>query len=98
MAASFLLRTYQDAVVRSVPATVPVTEEIPGAHVEVLVREGQRLSENDDDTLSHRLAVIALSGPDRATLVERYERAVELLPFELSPVRAGLLPFASPSQ
>jgi D-alanine-D-alanine ligase-like ATP-grasp enzyme len=98
VAASFLLRTYEDAIVRSVPATAPVTEEIPGAHVEVLVREGQRLSENDDDTLSHRLAVIALSGPDRQTLIERYERAVELLPFELSPVPAGLLRSSSPSQ
>ncbi|HET6847591.1 MAG TPA: ATP-grasp domain-containing protein [Gaiellales bacterium] len=98
VAASFLLRTYEDAVVRSVPATVPVTEEIPGAQVEVLVREGQRLSENDDDTRSHRLAVVALSGPDRDTLIQRYERAVELLPFELSPVRAGVLPYASPSQ
>ena len=93
VAASFLLRTYEDAIVRSVPDTAPVTEELPGAHVEVLVREGQRLSENDDDALSHRLAVIALSGPDRETLISRYERAVELLSFELVPLRV-----ASPSQ
>jgi biotin carboxylase len=97
VAASFLLRTYEDAVVRAVPDTAPVRDHLPGAHVEVLVREGQRLSENDDDVLSHRLAVIALSGPDRETLVRRYERAVELLPFELAPVSARL-PFASPSQ
>ncbi len=45
----------------------PRCEALPGAHIELLVREGQRLSENDDDVLSHRLAVIALSGPDRAT-------------------------------
>ena len=54
---------------------------------------GKWLSENDDDALSHRLAVIALSGPDRETLVSRYERAVELLSFELVPLRV-----ASPSQ
>jgi biotin carboxylase len=88
VAASFLLRTYHDAIVRSVPDTAPVNEAFPGAHVELLVREGQRLSENDDDVLSHRLAVIALSGPDREALVERYEQAVELLRFDLAPVPA----------
>ena len=87
VAASFLLRTFEDAVVRSIPDAAPIMEAFPGAQVELLVREGQRLSENDDDVLSHRLAVIALSGPDRETLVERYRQAVELLPFELSPVR-----------
>ena len=86
VAASFLLRTFEDAIVRAVPDTVPVNEAFPGAQIELLVREGQRLSENDDDVLSHRLAVVALSGPDQATLNERYQRAVELLPFQLSPL------------
>jgi biotin carboxylase len=88
VAASFLVRTYDDAIVRGVPDTAPVSEAFPGAHVELLVREGQRLSENDDDVLSHRLAVVALSGPDRETLVERFEQAVELLPFDLERVPA----------
>ena len=65
-----------DAVVREVPDTAAVTEAFPGALVELLVREGQRLSENDDDVLSHRLAVVALSGPDRESLIERYQQAV----------------------
>jgi biotin carboxylase len=90
VAASFLLRTFEDAVVRSIPDAAPLLEAFPGAQVEILVREGQRLSENDDDVLSHRLAVIALSGPDRQALVERYDEAVSLLPFELSPVRVGV--------
>jgi D-alanine-D-alanine ligase-like ATP-grasp enzyme len=98
VAASFLLRAYSDAIVRSVPDPAIVTDALPGARVEILVREGQRLSENDDDVLSHRLAVIALSGPDRRTLVERYERAVELLPFGLAPLPVPLLGSTSPSQ
>jgi biotin carboxylase len=89
VAASFLLRTFDDAIVRSIPDTVMINEAFPGAQVELLVREGQRLSENDDDVLSHRLAVIALSGPDRKTLVDRYQRAAGMLAFELSPVRVG---------
>ncbi|HYW28190.1 MAG TPA: hypothetical protein VE824_00170 [Gaiellales bacterium] len=47
---------------------------------------------------AHRLAVVALSGPNRETLIQRYERAAELLPFELTPVTAGALRYASPSQ
>jgi hypothetical protein len=90
VAASFLLRTFEDAVVRSIPDAAPLLEAFPGAQVEILVREGQRLSENDDDVLSHRLAVIALSGPDREALVGRYDEAVSLLPFELSPVLVGV--------
>jgi hypothetical protein len=71
-----------------VPDTAAVAEAFPGAFVELLVREGQRLSENDDDVLSHRLAVVALSGPDRESLIERYQQAVKLLPFDLAPVPA----------
>ena len=86
VAASFLLRTYQDAIVRSLPDTAAVTEALPGAQVELLVREGQRLSENDDDVLSHRLAVVALAGRDRNELMVRYRRAAALLPFQLAPL------------
>ena len=60
VAASFLIRTYQDAVVVSVPDPAPVLERFPGSTVELLVRPGQRLSENDDDLVSHRLAVVSL--------------------------------------
>ncbi len=85
-ATSFLLRTYADAIVRRVPDTRPVLERFPHAHVEILVRPGQRLSENDDDVASHRLAVIALAGPSRRDVIRRYALAVSLLPFELEPV------------
>ena len=89
--ASFLLRTYADAVVRTVPDPTTVLERYPHAHVEVLVRPGHRLSENDDDTASHRLAVVALAARDRASLLARFAEAVDLLPFALesapAPVR-----------
>ena len=52
VAASFLLRTYEDAIVRAAPDPATVYEALPGAHVELLVRVGQRLSENDDDVRS----------------------------------------------
>jgi hypothetical protein len=86
--ASFLVRSYEDAVVRSVPDPTIVLERYPHAHVEVLVRPGQRLSENDDDVVSHRLAVVALAARDRPSLLARFAEAVDLLPFELEPVSA----------
>ncbi len=88
VAASFVLRTYADAVVRSVPDPTTVLERYPHAHVEVLVRPGHRLSDYDDDTLSHRLAVVALAARDRASLLARFAETVDLLPFELRPVPA----------
>ena len=89
MTASFLLRAYDDAIVRSVPDPTIVLERFPHAHVEVLVRPGHRLSENDDDTVSHRLAVVALAARDRAGRCwRRFAEAVALLPFELEPLSA----------
>ena len=67
VASSFVLRRYMaDGIVESVPDPAAVVERFPGSQVELLVRPGQRLSDNDDDSASHRLAVVAMSGPDRA--------------------------------
>ena len=87
VASSFVLRRYvEDAIVEAVPDPAAVVKRFPGSQVELLVRPGQRLSENDDDSASHRLAVVALSGPDRATLLRDWEEAQRLLPFSLRPV------------
>jgi formate-dependent phosphoribosylglycinamide formyltransferase (GAR transformylase) len=90
VATSFLLRTYSDAIVRSVPDPTEVMQRFGHAHVEILVRRGQRLSENDDDTASHRLAVIALAAPDRDAVCRRFDEAVAMLPFDLDPVTASV--------
>lgn len=87
VASSFVLRRYvEDAVVNAVPDPAAVTDRFPGSQVELLVRQGQRLSDNDDDAASHRLAVVAMSGPDRETLLRDWEEAQQLLPFSLRPV------------
>lgn len=86
VASSFVLRRFvEDAVVEAVPDPSAVLDRFPGSQVEVLVRPGQRLSDNDDDSASHRLAVVAMSGPDRATLLRDWEEAQRLLPFTLRP-------------
>ena len=87
VASSFVLRRYMaDGIVESVPDPALVVERFPGSQVELLVRPGQRLSDNDDDSASHRLAVVAMSGPDRATLLSDWEEAQRLLAFELREV------------
>jgi biotin carboxylase len=87
VASSFVLRRYvQDADVGSVPDPSQLLERFPSAQVELLVRPGQRLSDNDDDSASHRLAIVAMSGPDRARLLHDWEAAQRLLPFELRTV------------
>ena len=87
VASSFVLRQYiEDGVVESLPDPKAVIDRFPGSQVELLVRQGQRLSENDDDSASHRLAVVALSGPDRASLLRDWREAQQLLAFELRPI------------
>ncbi len=84
-AASFVVRVYEDAVVRRVPDPAALCERFPDARVELLVRPGQLLSENDDDMLSYRLAVVALAARGRERLYERYRELVRALDFELEP-------------
>jgi biotin carboxylase len=87
VSSSFVLRHYaQDAVVDAVPDPNAVVKRFPGSRVELLVRPGQLLSDNDDDSASHRLAVVAMSGQDRASHLRDWEEAQRLLPFELRPV------------
>jgi biotin carboxylase len=87
VASSFVLRRYiDDGYVGTVPDPNIVKARFPGSQVELLVRPGQRLSENDDDSASHRLAVVAMSGPDRASLLRDWEEAQELLAFEIQEV------------
>jgi hypothetical protein len=83
VAASFVQRTWQDARVVALPDMEHVHAEFPDAVVEVLVRPGQRLSENDDDPLSHRLCTAALSADGHAALLERWARLEPLLDFQL---------------
>jgi biotin carboxylase len=89
VASSFVLRHYEEAIVASVPDPAQVIDRFPGSRVEVLVRPGQLLSDNDDDSASHRLAVVAMSGPDREMLIRNWDEVQRLLPFELVPTDAA---------
>jgi biotin carboxylase len=96
VASSFVLRTYEDAVVEDVPDPTAVLERFPHAQVELLVRPGQRLSENDDDVKSHRLALVALAAPNHEALMARCEEAKRVLRFDLRPLRPSEAVAAAP--
>jgi hypothetical protein len=80
-------RTFEDGVVKRVPSEEDIArleQEIPGALAVVQVEEGDRLSELAvQDAYSYRLGVIYIGGESDEQVMERWERARELLPFEV---------------
>ncbi len=78
VAVSYVLRTFTDAFVESVPE--------PEEGVEVLVRPGLRLSEQGiNDVESYRVAIVYGSGESRAEAVERCRARLRALRFQLAP-------------
>lgn len=88
VAASFVLRRFQDAVVRRVPGPQDLARlraRFPEAFVEILVREGKRLSDELQDDESFRYALIDLCAETREGLLARFQDARRLLPFAFGP-------------
>lgn len=89
IAAKWFLRHLTDGVARRVPTddeVAAVERDIPGVTVDVIVAEGNRLSElPDQDSYSYKIANIYLGGADDAELKDKFERCAEALPFEFEP-------------
>ncbi len=89
VAASFVLRTFQDGIVRRVPSHEDLqrhAERFPEAFVEVLVAEGRKLSDELQDDESFRYALIDLCAEDWGELSQRFREARALLPFDFEPL------------
>lgn len=85
VAASFVLRLFEDRRVLSIPSPGDLdrlAELFPDARLKVLCRVGARLSEELQDGASFRYAVLNIGGDCREDLFGRFARAVALLPFE----------------
>ncbi|MBP2366531.1 ATP-grasp domain-containing protein [Pseudonocardia parietis] len=86
IAAKWFLRRMSDGVARRVPTQEEIEEaerSVPGVTVDVIVDEGDRLSElPDQDSYSYKIANIYVGGSDPQELADRYRRCTELLPFE----------------
>ncbi len=90
MAASFVLRTFKDTHVVSVPTAhdvARVKELFPDARIDILTRPGAKLSDTFQDGKSYRYGLIHLGGADRNDLFDRFERAKKMLPFDFDNIR-----------
>ncbi len=95
LAGHFMLRTFKDGTVRAVPneeQIQQVADAMPGTIVKLRVRAGQRLSElKDQDSYSYELAVIYIGGRDQAELLEKYQRCLEVLSFDIENIESAVL-------
>lgn len=88
-AAKFLHTVREDGVVREVPDEEDMKrakEIFPEAWIDIVVEEGDRLSEmTDQDAYSYNLAEISLAADSQQELLDRYDRIVEALDFKITP-------------
>ncbi len=87
VAAKWFLRRWNDGIVRRHPTELEierVQREIPGVTVVVTAYEGDRLSKlTGQDSYSYIIANIYVGAQDEAELIEKYQRCVRALPFEI---------------
>ena len=91
-ASSFALRTFEDHRVAAVPRAEDIerlTGQSPDLRVEVLVKEGQRLSESPQDTESFRYGIINLGGHSREQLAARRDEVIKQLDLKLEPLSSA---------
>ncbi len=86
-AAHFMLRTYESGRIKKVPGTREINilkKFIPGLEVKIPVTDGVHTSEmQGQDSYSYELANIFIGGRDQAELVEKYNKVLEGLTFEI---------------
>lgn len=90
VSASFVLRRFEDGHVMRVPSPDDLRRfdaRFPGAFVEILVREGERLSDELQDDESYRYALVDLCAGDWEDLQGKLDEAKRLLPFTFAPLR-----------
>lgn len=89
VSASFVLRRFEDGYVRRAPSAEDLQrlqERFPGAFIEILVKEGERLSDELQDDESYRYALIDLCAGDWEELARKFEEAKATLPFTFAPI------------
>jgi biotin carboxylase len=86
-AANFMLRTFEPGRVMKIPEAARIeslTEEMPGTIIKLDVKEGQNLEDlQGQDSYSYQLANIYIGARDRLDLLEKYNRCLERMEFEV---------------
>jgi hypothetical protein len=91
VSASFVLRTFENGNVRRIPSEQDLQrlqDRFPEAFVEILVKEGERLSDELQDDESYRYCLVDLCAENRRDLLRRFDEAKGLLPFAFDPLTA----------
>ena len=87
VAAKHFMRRHEDGVVRRVPDSDQIERlhsEMPDIMFELKVDEGDRLSElPEQEEYSYELADLFIGADDESELLQKYERAAEILEFEI---------------
>ncbi len=89
VSASFVLRRFADGTVARIPSDQDLrrlARRFPDAWVEILVKEGELLSDELQDDESYRYALVDLCAGDWEELQRKYEEAKALLPFAFTPL------------
>lgn len=93
VAAKFMVRVFEDAEIVRVPDANDIEalqDALPGAKVRILAKAGERLSHMPfQDSYSFEVAEIFLGAPSQKALLEKYETAKQLLPFEFAPLETA---------
>lgn len=86
-AAKFIYNRYEDGFVERVPDEAGLRrarEVVPDAEIAIVAEEGAWLSDNgDQDAYSYDLAEISVAADDQLELIDRYNRVVEALEFQI---------------
>lgn len=86
-ATSFVLRVFEDMKLDRVPTQDEIDTlqgKMPDIRVEVLGKEGSRLSEQSQDTSSFRYGIINIGGTSKEDLEARRDKALSALSFQLT--------------
>jgi biotin carboxylase len=87
VAAKWFLRRFEDGLVTRVPTEediARVQERVPGTYVEVVVNEGERLSELPiQDSYSYELAHVIVGARDTEECERKYRECAEMLTFTI---------------
>lgn len=89
VAASCVLRTFQDQMVLSTPSPEDlafVKQTYPDAIVEIMATPGHKLSQRAQDAQSFRYGLVNIGGRSEEDLEKRFEWCKENLHFEFQPV------------
>lgn len=89
LAASCVLRTFEDKLVRSVPSreqVEAVLAKFPDARIEICASQGKLLSDGMQDGKSYRYGLINIGADSEEALTTKLERCRSILDFQLAPL------------